>query len=164
MKKNVILGNGRYYDVRPKNHKLKEKMMKLLSQATKLCVIFATIAGALLTSCSPKISDSDISEQVSSYLKQDERDGGFSQVAFSQFFEIQKVVVKDKLIKEKECVTICNITMKVIRPYQGGSGVNMAYSFLVGDGPGSAGDVRAIDVKFLFEKFESGWRIKGKAD
>lgn len=120
------------------------------------------IIALLFAGCTSGVSDSDIAAQVTSYLKNDIRDGIMSRVAFSKFFEVTNVSVKDKLIKEKEMTVICNVTISVTKKYHGNSGVTMAYDFVVGDGPGTAGQTKASDVKFMFEKYESGWQIKGE--
>ena len=115
---------------------------------------------SLILGCSKGISDDTVNSQAINYLKNDVRSGFMSNVSFSKWFEIENIAVKDKLIKDKECIAICNLSVKIKKNYAGSSGVTMGYGFIVGNGPGSAGQVRTADVKFLFEKYENGWKIK----
>jgi len=82
-----------------------------------------------------------------------------SDVSFSEWFEIERVVVNDKLLKDKECVANCTTTVRIKKQYARGCGVTMAYNFIVGYGPGFPDRSRSANVKFLFEKYEKGWKI-----
>jgi hypothetical protein len=115
---------------------------------------------SFLIGCSKGISDDTITQQVINYLQNDVRLGFMSNVSFSKFFKIENVIVKDKLIKDNECIAICGISVKIKKLYAENSAVTKAYSFIVGDGRGSLGESKANDVKFLFEKYEKGWKIR----
>ncbi len=110
--------------------------------------------------CSKSISDETVTSQVVDYLRNDTRPGFMSDVSFSKWFKIENIAVKDKLIKDKECIVMCNISVKIKDKYAGNSGVTAGYGFIVGHGQGVVGNVRTTDVKFLFEKYEKGWKIK----
>ena len=115
---------------------------------------------SLLIACSKGISDDTITKQVIEYLENDVRSGFMSNVSFSKYFEIENVIVKDKLIKDNEFIASCGISVKIKKLYAEKSAVTMAYGFIVGDGRGSPGESKANDVNFLFEKYEKGWKIK----
>lgn len=115
---------------------------------------------SLLIGCSKDISDDTITRQVIDYLQNDSRSVFVSNVSFSRFFEIENVIVKDKLIKDRECIATCGISVKIKKLYAENSAVTMAYGFIVGNGRGSSGESKANDVKFLFEKYAKGWKIK----
>jgi hypothetical protein len=110
----------------------------------------------LLTSCaasSSTPSDSDIAAQVTNLMKNDK--------TFSEFIEVVNVTVKDKLIKDKEMKAICNVAVRIKKEFVSDSGIAILYGRIIGQGAGAVGQTRSHDVRFRFEKYESGWRIQG---
>ncbi len=124
-----------------------------------LLVVFTLgIAGC---SGSLSIDNDTITSQITDYLNNDSRDGFMSHVRFAEWFYIEDITVIDKLIKDqdKECTALVAITVSINKPFSRGSGVTDAYGFIIGNIAGQSGQVVTGEAKFLFEKYESGWRI-----
>jgi hypothetical protein len=125
--------------------------------------VFALTALLCISGCGSKISDSTIQAQVSDYISSLQSVVyAFPpiKIAFSEYFVVQKVEVKDKMIKDKKCVAICHITVKVKRAFVGDSAIVGEWNWLIGDGTGVVGKTRSKDVKFIFDKYDNGWRIQ----
>lgn len=110
--------------------------------------------------CNSDIRDEDIKSQVTDYLTTLQLPGFARNIPFSEFFELTNIVVNDRLIKGKECVVICNVNVKVKKNYDRNSLVAARYGFVAGPGSGTIGEIRSNNIKFMFEKYEKGWRIK----
>ena len=111
--------------------------------------------------CAGRISDDTIKSQVTNYLSSLHAAGFLGgDIPFSKFFDLVNVTVEDKMVKGKECIAICNITTSVKIDYDAGSAVDIRFRSIIGEGCGEIGEIKSKDVKFVFEKFEKGWKIK----
>ena len=129
-----------------------------------LMKVFAVAALLFITGCGAKISDSTIQAQVSDYISSLQSVVYVYppiKIAFSEYFIIQDVEVKDKMIKDKQCVAICSVTVKVKQEFVGDSAIVGEWNWVVGDGAGVVGRTKTKDVKFVFERYEKGWKIQG---
>jgi len=130
-------------------------------------VIFKSLVVVMmmaLIGCSGSISDATIKTQVTDYLKSLRVMGFMTELPYDRIFEVSNIVVKDKLIKEKEnaYVVICAVTSKCKMDIETRSIGHVAFEWLIGDTGGKAGELKTHDVKFLFEKYENGWKLKGR--
>jgi hypothetical protein len=88
-----------------------------------------------IAGCSDSISiDNDtISSQITDYLNNDTREGFMSNVSFAECFNIENITVKDKLVEDKKCTALVEITVSTKKSFAKSSGVTMAYDFIVGN-------------------------------
>ena len=55
---------------------------------------------------------------------------------------------------------MCLVLFEIKKEYQKGCDVCKAYSFVVDNSAGWSGQRRSCRPKFIFEKYEEGWKIK----
>jgi len=110
------------------------------------------------------ISDDVIKVQVNDYLKTLEfpMQPAFlgRNSSFTEHFEVLNIDVKDKMLKEKECTVICKITFKAKEDWSH-EGAYGLFKHIVGAGSIRAGESKTNEAKFLFDKFDKGWKIRG---
>lgn len=113
-------------------------------------------------SCSITLSDDNAKAQVTEYIKTLQAGTGWGGVvSYSEPFELTNVVVKDKLIKDKESIVLCEITSKCKVNWDADAiGLN-GFKWLIGGNGCKVGKLIVSDFKFLFEKYEKGWKLKG---
>jgi hypothetical protein len=112
--------------------------------------------------CAPRIEDQVIEEQVRESITQLTQNLGFGgPVKFTDFFSVDKVSVVDKKVEGKKCVAVCAVTVGVKESYAADSLIGMAFSGLLGNSSGKEGETKIVNMRFVFELYEGGWRLTG---
>lgn len=125
-------------------------------------IIILFLIGSLLVvpkiGYTQNISDNTIKEQVTSYFKNAEgRKWSGRDIAFSEIFDVVSIEVVDKIVEEKTSTAICSITVRVKKDYL--NGVEGAFEHFLGRRHGKVGETKTFNGKFIFKKYEKGWRL-----
>ncbi len=126
-----------------------------MSKITVLIFILSFLIG-----CSKGISNDAIISQVRDYLDNQVTGSG---KRFSELFEIKNIVVKDKMVEGKKFTVICMVTVKSkvnIDPYVSTYWTSELYASIFNKDFPVADNIETNIARFLFEKYESGWRIR----
>jgi hypothetical protein len=76
---------------------------------------------------------------------------------FPDYFEVQDVVVKDKMVKQDEATIMVDFTVRLKNDY-GSHDQMMAFGNLVRQ-KGKANQILSDSLTVKFNKFEKGWQI-----
>lgn len=118
----------------------------------------------LVLGCGKSISDEEIKAQVTDWVlnyTNGRLSDLFAPSRFGDYFDIKDVTIKDKFVTKTECIALCAVTYQAKHSWVAHSGLTISLGFIIGDGPGRAGEVRTWEMKFLFRKYEKGWRLEG---
>ena len=104
--------------------------------------------------------DKEVTDQVRKYLQ--DLHCAMDNLEFAQNFDVENVVVKDHLIKDRDATIICELTAKVRERWNSGPGsdVSSCFSFLTNNKQLAAGQVFVSSTTFEFEEYDTGWRLK----
>ena len=108
-------------------------------------------------------SDADLSTQIKEYVNS--WDSGKKIYEFGgqpkqKWFQIESVMIKDKMVKDESLKVICDVTVRALRQFDGGSSIGDLYHAIGGSGAGVRGQTSSGQATFEFEKWDSGWRLK----
>jgi hypothetical protein len=116
--------------------------------------------------------DENARRQISDYLAGFQCEG--IRTPFSEYFSLGKITIKDRLVKGQDATVIAEVnataTAHQIDYFPGvsinkGSSVSRCFSFLTKDEQVKSGQANLVsEIPFEFERYESGWRIKGLKD
>ena len=124
--------------------------------------------------CGKKISDEEISSQIKgyfnslereAYLRNPRKDFAKGPFVFGEHFDTNDVSIIDRKKNDNSINVICKVTFTVKQGYTdlnttfGHFGPYQAFNKIVGKGSGVKGDTKGGDFEFIFEKYDSGWRL-----
>jgi len=125
------------------------KRLKRFAVVTTLLAFILSCAGA----SGP--SEQIVKEQVTQCLNSLQLRG----YSFPDYFEIQTVVLKDRMVKQNECTVVVDFTTRFKQNYSSSfNEARVVFGNLVHQ-QGKTGDIVTNSLTITFKLFEKGWRI-----
>ena len=134
-------------------------------------IIAAVFISSSLCGCSKGPSDNVIKEQIAEFVQRDRKGIFGGGVKFANYYELVDIVISDKLIEDKSLTVACTVTFRVKQKNEWPEASRhltslpvaaMAFDKIVGKAEQKKpGEVITNTLKFLFKRYEKGWRLEG---